>query len=107
MFNVYEFERDTGMTVIYKIPVCRGSFALNTACGRCERCHDEAIRIHGKIPRGVAADLGQQVSGLIGAMGIYLGDLGSDHVGDKDRLRRAMTRALHSSAFIAYMDLPD
>ena len=31
----------------YKNPVCRGSFMLGTACGRCERCNE--IRNLGRV----------------------------------------------------------
>ena len=48
-------------------------------------------------------DLGRQTSELIGAIGFYLGDLGSTHKGDKARLRRAMQRAMRSPAFVEYM----
>lgn len=48
-------------------------------------------------------DLGRQLSELIGAVGIYLGEIKSAGEGDKERLRRAMKYALHSEAFIEYM----
>ncbi len=49
-------------------------------------------------------DLGRHLSELIGAVGLYLGDLGSAHEGDEERLRRAMKRALRSEAFRKYME---
>ena len=33
------------MTVKYAGITCRGSYALGTACGQCERCRDERIRL--------------------------------------------------------------
>jgi hypothetical protein len=44
------------------------------------------------------ADAGRQLSELVGAVGLYLGELGSGHDGDKERLQRAMYRALRSKA---------
>lgn len=49
-------------------------------------------------------NLGRQLSELIGAVGIYLGELGPTHGGDKERLGRAMTRAVRSQAFGEFMD---
>ena len=51
------------------------------------------------------ADLGRELSELIGAVGFYLGEIGSAHEGDKERLRRAMTRSLRSEAFVEYMSV--
>ncbi len=49
-------------------------------------------------------NLGRQLSELVGAVGIYLGELGSAHGGDRERLHRAMMRAILSQAFCDYMD---
>ena len=48
-------------------------------------------------------DLGREVAELIGAIGVYLGGMETKEKGDKDRLRRAMKKALKSKAFIRYM----
>lgn len=49
-------------------------------------------------------DLGRQLGELIGAVALYLGELGPSHEGDKDRLRRALQRATRSRAHIGYME---
>lgn len=49
------------------------------------------------------ADLGRQLSELIGAVGIYFGYVESGGMGNKDRLERAMKRALRSESFAKYM----
>ena len=49
-------------------------------------------------------NLGRHLSELIGAVGIYLGELGSAHGGDRERLHRAMMRAIRSQAFDKYME---
>jgi hypothetical protein len=38
----------------YRGVVCKGSYALGTACGRCERCEEERARLRGT---GMAAGL--------------------------------------------------
>ena len=48
--------------------------------------------------------LGRQLSELIGAVGLFLGDPRTDKIGDQVRLRRAMERAMHSGAFKQYME---
>ena len=55
-------------------------------------------------PMGEQDGLGRQLSELIGAVGIYLGDLGSAHEADRARLRRAMQRAMRSEAFVNFME---
>ena len=45
----------------------------------------------------------REVGELIGAIGIYLGDIESTGTGDEDRLRRAMNKALKSKSFVKYM----
>jgi hypothetical protein len=40
----------------YKRAVCRGSYALGTACGRCERCEEERARLRGG--EGAGGDVG-------------------------------------------------
>lgn len=51
--------------------------------------------------------LGRQLSELIGACALYLGELGPAHEGDKERLDRAMRRALRSESFAAWMEAND
>lgn len=62
---------------------------------------DEAVRTKGDDPD--TNNLGRQLSELIGAVGIYLGELWSAYEGDRERLHRAMMRASRSQAFDKYM----
>lgn len=39
-------------------------------------------------------ELDRHFSELVGAVGLYLGEVGSAHTGDRDRLRRALRRAI-------------
>ena len=55
-------------------------------------------------PFTINEQLGRELSELIGAVSLYLGQLGSPHKDDKERLQRAMTLALRSEAFRGYMD---
>ena len=51
-------------------------------------------------------EIRQEVGQLIGAIGVYLGDIEStdkESKGDEDRLRRAMEKALKSKPFVKYM----
>lgn len=35
----------------YKNPVCRGSYALGTACGKCERCMEQKENMNGEVKK--------------------------------------------------------
>ncbi len=35
----------------YKNPVCRGSFMLGTACGKCERCMEQKENMNGEVKK--------------------------------------------------------
>lgn len=43
--DVQDGESEEGMSKTYESDVCRGSYALGTACGHCERCADERARV--------------------------------------------------------------
>lgn len=45
----------------YKGPICRGSYLLGTACGRCEKCEAERKQRHPSVlPHGGTSELGQE-----------------------------------------------
>ena len=52
-------------------------------------------------------ELGRELNELIGAIGLYLGLLESDHEDNKDRLHRSYTKAIESKSFDDYMKKVD
>src|SRR5690242_11140131 len=63
--------------------------------GRVAAVHPVRQRLHDRQQRGVRADVGRRVGGVVQADLRELGDLGQRGVGDGDRLGLAVARELH------------
>lgn len=85
----------------YKNPTCRGSYALGSACGKCERCADERAKMEasGGLPEKKPKHIDIRPGGLIGIKGETADRLIKEYL---DAFNRAREADANSQACVAY-----